>query len=83
MTDPYEGQKNPVLAFAKKRWLGVLIAVLALIFVIQNGLISTSVTVYLFFWTLTWPSWLLMASVFFAGWLVGWLISRRNTSAKK
>ena len=81
MTDPYEGQPNPVVEYAKKRWLGVLIAVLVIIFVAQNGLVTGSVAVQLFFWSLVWPTWVLIAVVFFAGGLVGWLISRRKKPA--
>lgn len=83
MSDPYEGQKNPVGDFLKKRWLGVLIAVLVIIFVLQNGLVTDYTTVYLYFWTLKWPNWLLITVVFFAGWLVGWLLSRRKRETKQ
>lgn len=83
MTDPYEGQKNPVLAFLQKRWLGAIIVLLAAIFIIQNSLVTGYTTVYLFAWTLHMPNWLLIAVVFFAGWAVGWSLARRNKSAKK
>ncbi|MGV1034384.1 MAG: hypothetical protein ACOYBP_04085 [Microbacteriaceae bacterium] len=81
MTDPYEGQNNPVIEYAKKRWLGVLIAVLVIIFVVQNGLVTQSTTVYLFFWQMVWPNWVLMLVVFLAGWVVGSLLSRRKRNA--
>lgn len=83
MSDPYEGQKNPVLEFAKKRWWGLLIALLAIIFVVQNGLVTDSTTVQLFFWKLQWPNWLMLAVVFFAGWFVGSMLRRRKANTKK
>lgn len=83
MSDPYEGKKNPIAEFLKKRWLGVLIVVLALIFVLQNGLVTDYTTVQFYFWQWIWPNWLLLTVVFFAGWLVGWLFSRRKRDGKQ
>lgn len=83
MSDPYEGQKNPVVEFAKRRWLGLIIALLVIIFVVQNGLVTDTTNVHILFWSMSWPNWLLITVVFFAGWLVGWLLSRRNRAPKK
>ena len=78
MSDPQSDTSHPVARFLKRRWLGLLIALLAIIFVLQNGLVTQSTTVNLFFWQMVWPNWLLLAVVFLAGMLVAWLLSRRK-----
>lgn len=55
-------------------WVGLVIAVVAVVFVVQN---QGTVTVELFWMTLRSPLWLILLVVFAVGWLVGALV-RRN-----
>ena len=54
--------------FIKQRWLTIVIVVLVVIFILQN---TGDSTVHLFWMTLTTPTWLLLAILFFLGVIAG------------
>ncbi len=78
MSDSPGTNRGGAAGFFLRNWLGVLLTILVLIFVVQNGLVTNSASVQVLFWTITMPNWLLLAIVFFLGWFVGWLFSRRG-----
>lgn len=56
-----------------RMWLGVVIAVVAIVFILQN---RQTVAVSLFFFQLSAPLWTALAGLFAAGLLTGWLLTR-------
>ena len=61
--------------FIRQRWLTIVIVVLVVIFIVQN---TGDSTVHLFWVTLTTPTWLLLAILFFLGVIAGSFRARRN-----
>ncbi|CAM2858036.1 LapA family protein [Prescottella defluvii] len=61
------------------QWGALALAVLAIIFVAQN---RQSVSISLFFVSVTSPLWLTLLVIFAVGWLVGMLTTRRRKQAK-
>lgn len=58
------------------QWVGLVIAILALIFVLMN---RASAEITLLWMHLSGPTWLILLIVFAVGWLAGWLTTRKNT----
>ncbi len=67
--------KNFLAKISPAQWAGLVIAILAIIFVLMN---TASMKIKLFGLSLTGPQWLILLIVFAVGWLVGLLTSRRN-----
>ena len=67
--------KNSLAKISPAQWAGLVIAILAIVFVLMNRE-STHIT--LFWMQLEGPTWLILLVVFIVGWLVGVLTSRRR-----
>lgn len=67
--------KNLLAKISPAQWAGLVIAVLAIIFVLMN---TASMKIKLFGLALTGPQWFILLIVFVVGWLVGVLTSRRR-----
>jgi len=63
-----------------KQIIGVVIGVLAVIFVFQN---TKKGSIHFLFWTMTMPGWVWLLLVFVAGVAVGLLLPRMRASARK
>lgn len=57
------------------QWAGLVIAVLAVVFVLMN---TQKIDISLFGMKITGPAWFILLLVFIVGWLVGVLTSRRR-----
>ncbi|SDD40264.1 Protein of unknown function [Sanguibacter gelidistatuariae] len=79
MSEPTPTQSS-LAVFLKQRWLGILIVVLVAVFVLQN---TGDLRVHLFWMTLTTPTWLLLAILFFLGVVAGSFRTSRKHRAKK
>ena len=74
MSDPTPST-NAVGEFLKQRWLTIVIVAAVLVFVLQN---TGDSTVHLLWMTLTTPTWLLLAILFFLGVVAGSFRARRK-----
>ena len=73
-------QKSLASYFTATRVAGLVLAVLAVAFIVQNR-VSTSIQV---FWVeVSTPLWFTLLSVFVIGWVVGVLTSRRRADGAK
>jgi lipopolysaccharide assembly protein A len=81
-TEPRSGD-NAVVAFLKKRWLGVLLVVLLLIVAIQNAVSGDKATIFVLWAELSMPTWVLVLIVFLIGGIAGWVISRNRAARKR
>ena len=74
-------RRNPISASGTKlnitprMWIGVAIAVVAILFIAQN---RNSANITLLWIRMSSPLWLTLLIVFLAGLLSGWLIARRR-----
>ncbi|GGC72678.1 LapA family protein [Hoyosella rhizosphaerae] len=73
-------QKSFASHITAPRIVGIVIAALAAIFILQN---RSSVSIALFWTNVTTPLWLTLLAVFVLGWLVGVLTSWRRAAVKK
>lgn len=71
--------KNTLAKVSPAQWAGVVIAVLAVIFVLMN---RDSFEITLLWMHLSGPGWLILLIVFAVGWLVGVLTTRKRNKAK-
>ncbi|WP_024794852.1 hypothetical protein [Tomitella biformata] len=67
--------KSFVAKVSPAQWAGLIIAILAVVFVLMN---TASMKIKLFGLDLTGPQWFILLIVFVVGWLVGVLTSRRR-----
>ncbi len=58
-----------------RTWIGIAVAVLAVVFILQN---RATVTIQFLTVSIASPQWLTMGIVFAMGLLSGWLVSRRR-----
>ena len=72
--------KNFLSKVSPAQWAGLVIAVLAIVFVLIN---RDDIPVNLFGLTISGPAWLILLLVFIVGWLVGVLTSRRRNSRSR
>ncbi|MBM9468351.1 LapA family protein [Nakamurella leprariae] len=70
---------SPAGRFFKRRWLTIVLIVLAIVFITQN---RNRVSVDLFWMTLTTPLWLILTVVFVAGLLAGAVSFKRRRAVK-
>lgn len=72
--------KNFLSKISVAQWAGLVIAVLALVFVVMN---RDRTAISLFWLDLSGPLWLILLIVFAVGWLVGVLTSRSRNKKPK
>ena len=58
-----------------RTWVGIVIAILAIAFILQN---RQSVAIQLLVFTMQAPQWITLSVVFLAGFVTCWLIARRR-----
>lgn len=66
--------------FVKQRWLTIVIVVLVAVFIFQN---TGDSRVHLLWMTITTPTWLLLAIIFFLGVVAGSFRARRKRRTAK
>lgn len=66
---------NFVARVSPRQWAGLIIAILAVVFVLMN---RDEIPINLFGVQVTGPAWVLLLLVFLIGWLVGVLTNRRS-----
>lgn len=71
--------KNFLSKVSLAQWAGLIIAVLAIIFVLTN---RDDISISLFGWQLTGSAWSILLGVLIVGWLVGVLTSRSSNKRK-
>ncbi|KAA0918000.1 hypothetical protein [Dietzia sp. ANT_WB102] len=64
-----------VARVSPRQWAGLIIAILAIVFVLMN---RGEIPINLFGVQVTGPAWVLLLLVFLVGWLVGVLTNRRS-----
>ncbi|TGO03971.1 LapA family protein [Serinibacter arcticus] len=62
-------------AIARRYWFPALLAVLAVVFIVQN---TADISIYLFTRTFTAPAWLVYTILVVVGVVVGWFAQRRR-----
>lgn len=72
--------KNFLSKISVAQWAGLIIAVLAVVFVLMN---TQDTAINLFGLTLSGPQWFVLLIVFVVGWLVGVLTSRSRNKKPK
>ncbi|QDB80558.1 DUF1049 domain-containing protein [Georgenia sp. 311] len=72
MTNEEPGRRGTV---APSTWVGLALAVLAIVFVLQN---QGRVTIQLLWMRVGAPMWLVLLILFLVGWAVGALVRRRR-----
>lgn len=76
-TDPSPSESGGSFQLTPRRILGLLVAVVAIAFILQNrDTVSTSLFVFEF----RAPMWVTLLIVFLAGAAAGWLLQRRRKS---
>lgn len=75
MTQQQPARESGFGAIAKKYWLPALLAVLAVVFIVQN---TADISIYLFTRTFTAPAWLVYTILVLVGLVVGWFAQRRR-----
>lgn len=79
MSQPGTSTGSPVVEFVKRRWLTILLVLIAGFFIFQN---RNQVTVNLFWFRLTSPLWVILLVLFIVGLLAGIItFKRRNRTA--
>ncbi len=74
--EPPGGRKRlTVREFLRRRWLAIVLIVVAVIFILQN---RSQASVQLFTVNIAMALWLILAIVFAVGVLAGYLLSRRR-----
>ncbi|WP_226920798.1 LapA family protein [Georgenia subflava] len=75
MTRQDSGSRNGFVSFLRgvsaSTWVGLALAVLAVVFVLQNQAVAS---IQLFWVSVRAPIWLALLAVFLVGWLVGALV---------
>ena len=71
--------RNVVSGVSPGQWAGLLITILAIVFVLMN---REEIPISLFGVQITGPAWVLLLLVFLSGWLVGVLTTRRRHRRK-
>ena len=66
---------NPVVAFLKRRWLAIVLVLLAIVFIVQN---RNDSTVQLFNAQATMSQWLVLSIVFVGGMVAGFIMARNK-----
>jgi uncharacterized integral membrane protein len=74
MTQQQPARESGFGAIAKKYWLPAVLAVLAVVFIVQN---TADISISLFTRTVTAPAWLVYTILVLVGMLVGSLVQRR------
>lgn len=67
--------KNLVARVSPRQWAGLVVTVLAVVFVLMN---RDEIPINLFGVQVTGPAWIVLLLVFLVGWLVGVLTNRRG-----
>jgi uncharacterized integral membrane protein len=75
MSDRTAPKRNVFSKVSPSAWVGVALAVLAVIFVVQN---NGSATIDIFWISVRAPLWFTLLAVFLVGWLVGFLTMRKR-----
>ncbi|QTX05588.1 LapA family protein [Agromyces archimandritae] len=89
MTDDIGRQSTPgsppnrFLEWLKQRWVAILLIVLAVVFIIQNGIAWQTTTMSLLWITVTVPLWLVALIVFAAGCAVGYVFAKRRAARRE
>ena len=68
-------KENAVVTFVRARWLSLLVFALAVVFIAVN---RDDVAISLVAGRVHAPLWVVLTSVFFAGWIVGVVRTRRK-----
>ena len=76
------GKDNAMVGFLKRRWLAIVLVVLLIIVAIQNGVADEQSTIFLLFWQVQWPTWVLVLIIFVIGGIAGWVFAR-NRAARR
>jgi putative membrane protein len=83
MSVQHDGDRdNAMVRFLKRKWLAIVLVVLAVIVAIQNGVSNETSTVRLLWGSVSMPTWFLIALIFVVGGIVGWVLAR-NRAARK
>ncbi|QDZ16819.1 DUF1049 domain-containing protein [Humibacter ginsenosidimutans] len=82
MSSTPENKDNAMVGFLKRRWLAIVLVVLLVIVAIQNGVADEKSTIFLLFWQVQWPTWVLVLVIFVVGGVVGWVFAR-NRAARR
>jgi lipopolysaccharide assembly protein A len=82
MTDTSEKRDNGFVRFLKRKWLAIILVILLIIIAIQNGVADETSKIFLLFWHVEWPTWVVVLLVFIIGGVVGWIFAR-NRAARK
>lgn len=71
---------NAFVEFLKRRWLAIVITILAIVFIVQNGIVTRMVTFNLLWIEAQLPIWLVALILFVAGAITGFLFARNRTA---
>ncbi|MDN4612871.1 DUF1049 domain-containing protein [Leifsonia sp. F6_8S_P_1B] len=69
--------------FLKRKWLAIVLVVLAVIVAIQNLVGGDQATVFLLWSELVMPTWALVVIVFLVGGIVGWVFARNRAARRE
>jgi lipopolysaccharide assembly protein A len=72
---PDKRERLSVREFLRRRWLAIVLVIVAVIFILQN---RSQASVSLFNLNIVMALWLILAIVFIVGLLAGFLLSRRR-----
>ncbi len=75
--------ENALVAFLKRRWLGVLLVVFLVIVAIQNAVGGDRATIFLLWGQISMPTWALVLIVFVVGAIAGWIMSRNRAERRR
>ena len=66
---------GPSINLTPRAWLGIVIAVVAIVFILQN---REPAEISLMMLRVSAPLWITLTAVFLAGFATGWLVSKRR-----
>lgn len=75
-------QSNGFVEWLKRRWAAIVLVVLAIVFIVQNGIATQTTRLQLLWIEVTAPLWLLALIVFLVGGLAGYLFARNRQNRR-
>ena len=82
MSETPENRDNAFVRYLKRKWLAIILVILLIIIAIQNGVADETSKIFILFWHVEWPTWLVVVLTFVIGGIVGWILARNRASRK-
>lgn len=82
MSNAPEHDDNAFVRYLKRKWLAIILVILLIVIAVQNGVADETSKIFLLFWHVEWPTWLLVLLVFVVGGVVGWVLAS-NRAARR